>query len=145
MARFRGLHEYSGDVFRSLFELQLARELKEKHKVKYEYERWQYEYFQKVPNGVCQDCDGTHVSKRQWYTPDFILPNGVVIEAKGYFTASDRTKLQAVRAAHDSIDLRLVFMADNKINRRSEMRYSDWCNRYKFQYAVGNIPEAWIK
>lgn len=144
MARYKGKHEYYGDVFRSLFELQLARELRA-HKCKYDYERWQYEYFTKVSNGICDDCLGTHTYKRQWYTPDFVLPNDVVIEAKGYFTASDRTKLQAVREAHDTIDLRLVFMADNKINRNSEMRYTMWAEKHGFQCAVGNIPKEWLK
>lgn len=144
MARYRGRYTFRGDELRSKFELKLAEELHQQG-VDYKYEQWQYEYFKKVTNGVCDDCVGTHVYQRSWYTPDFILPNGIVIEAKGHFTASNRTTLVAVREAHDTIDLRLVFMANGKINRSSMTRYSDWCEQHNFEYALGSIPEEWLK
>jgi len=31
------------------------------------------------------------------YTPDFILPNGIIIESKGMFTAADRRKHLAIK------------------------------------------------
>lgn len=143
MARYRGTYSFRGDNLRSKFEMKLAVEL-DRLGVNYEYEKWQYEFFTKVSSGVCNDCLGTHVAQRRWYTPDFFLPNGIVIEAKGNLTASNRTILKAVRDAHDSLDLRLVFMADNKINRNSVTRYSDWAEQFGFKYAVGEIPEEWI-
>jgi len=144
MARYRGRYSFRGDELRSKFELKLAEALHSAG-IKYHYERYQYEYYTKVTNGVCDDCAGTCVYKRQWYTPDFFLPSGIVVEAKGHFTASNRTTLKAVRDAHDSLDLRLVFMADNKINRNSGVKYSDWCEQHGFQYAFKTIPEEWYK
>ena len=31
------------------------------------------------------------------YTPDFVLPNGIIIETKGRFTTDDRMKHRAIR------------------------------------------------
>ena len=33
------------------------------------------------------------------YTPDFLLPNGVYLECKGYWDADDRRKIKAVKIA----------------------------------------------
>jgi len=144
VARYRGTYEHQGNSLRSKFELRLAIQL-ERAGVKYEYEKWKYEFFTKVSSGVCEDCSGTHVVQRRWYTPDFFLPNGIIIEAKGNLTAGNRAILKAVRQAHDTLDLRLVFMANNKINRNSVTRYADWAEQFGFKYAIGEIPEEWYK
>lgn len=135
-------HPYKGDILRSKFEIKVASQLVA-HNINYKYEAYEYEYFEKIKNGICEDCAGTHTYKRRWYKPDFFLPNGVILEAKGFFTASNRATLLAVREAHDSIDLRLVFMVDNKINRNSPIRYSDWCEKHGFKYCIKTIPEDW--
>lgn len=142
MARGRKII-HKGFVFRSKFEYKLAQQL-EQLGVKYDYEAEELEYFTKVRSGVCESCSGTHVFQRRWYTPDFFLPNGIIIEAKGQFTASNRTTLKAVRDAHDSIDLRLVFMANNRISKNSGTTYVDWAESNGFKYAVGEIPESWL-
>ena len=43
------------------------------------------------------------------YNPDFILANGVHLEAKGYFTGKDRRKILAVLKDNPDLDLRMVF------------------------------------
>ena len=43
------------------------------------------------------------------YTPDFVLPNGVVLETKGYWRPEDRRKVRQVIAENPDIDLRMVF------------------------------------
>ena len=48
------------------------------------------------------------------YTPDFILPNGVILEAKGYFKPEDRRKMLAVKKQHPDLDIRLVFQQPHK-------------------------------
>lgn len=143
MARYRGKYEFEGHQLRSKFELRLAMQLSSAG-VKYEYEKWKYEFFTRVSSGVCEDCAGTHVVQRRWYTPDFFLSSGIVIEAKGHLTASNRTILKAVREAHDSLDLRIVFMVDNRINKNSVTKYTDWAEKEGFTYAVGTIPEEWL-
>lgn len=143
MARYRGTWPFDGHEFRSKFELGLAKQLKEA-KVKYDYEKESYEYFTKVTNGLCDDCSGTHVVQRRWYTPDFFLPNGIVLEAKGHFTAPNRVTLKAIREAHPTLDLRLVFQANNRISRSSETRCSDWCDQFGFKWTIKTIPEEWL-
>ena len=77
------------------------------------------------------------------YTPDWLLPNGVIVETKGRFTYYDREKMLQVKRNHPDADIRFVFQRDNKMSRTSKQRYSDWCVKHGFQYAIGNIPESW--
>jgi hypothetical protein len=51
--------------------------------VKYEYESTQ------VPYTIMHN-----------YTPDFILPNGVLLECKGYWDDADRRKIRSVVQQH---------------------------------------------
>ena len=62
--------------FRSKLEERIADLLKELG-VSYEYETHKISY------------EILHI-----YTPDFILPNGIILEAKGYWDAADRRKLK---------------------------------------------------
>ena len=43
------------------------------------------------------------------YSPDFILPNGRILECKGYWDSADRRKIRAVIKDNPDIDLRMVF------------------------------------
>ena len=55
------------------------------------------------------------------YTPDFILPNGVWLEAKGYWDSKDRKKIKSVIEQNPDIDLRMVFQAPfNTIPKKSK-------------------------
>lgn len=82
------------------------------------------------------------------YFPDFIIHSRelgkIYVEVKGYLRPEDRSKLRAVKRANPSIDLRLLFAKDNRIPR-SKMKYSDWAEKYGFQYAIGKVPEEWVK
>lgn len=78
------------------------------------------------------------------YTPDFVLPNGIVIETKGRFQSGDRKKHKLVKAQHPSLDVRFVFTNPYaKLNKRSKTTYAKWCDDHGFQWAHGLIPEAW--
>ena len=128
---------------RSKYEKRIASEL-DALGVKYEYESHSYNYFIKVPNAKCEDCGGN--SYRQgYYTPDFFLSNGVIVETKGRFTAQDRAKMVAVKELHPDLDLRLLFMRDNKLSKWSKTRYSTWAVANGFSYTIGSIPEDWTK
>lgn len=81
------------------------------------------------------------------YTPDFKLPNGIYVEFKGKFTSMDRKKHQLVRKQHPDLDIRILFMRDNYLYRGSKTRYSDWCIKNGFTFAIssqGEIPLSWI-
>ena len=113
--------------YRSGFEATLANQLK-RGGVSFQYETLKLEY-----------------TKTATYTPDFILPNGIIIEAKGLWTVEDRTKHLLVKAQHPNLDIRLVFMnAFNKIRKGSNTTYAAWCEKKNIQYANKTIPKSWL-
>ena len=80
------------------------------------------------------------------YTPDFILPNGVVLETKGFWEPEDRRKIKAVKAQNPDLDLRMVFQSPfNKINKKSKTTYAKWCERHDIPWtSFHNIPLEWL-
>jgi len=79
------------------------------------------------------------------YTPDFLLPNGIIIETKGLFTAQDRRKHLLIKKQHPDLDIRFVFESiKRKLSKKSKTTYADWCNRYGFLYHLKLIPDKWI-
>jgi hypothetical protein len=80
------------------------------------------------------------------YTPDFRLPNGIIIESKGRFLGVDRTKHLLVREQHPHLDIRFVFSnSKSKIGKGSKTSCADWCIKNGFMYADKLIPEQWIE
>jgi hypothetical protein len=80
------------------------------------------------------------------YTPDFILPNGIIIESKGRFVAADRKKHLKVKEQHPDLDIRFVFSNSRaKLNKGAKSTYGDWCDKYGFTYADKRIPDEWLK
>jgi len=81
------------------------------------------------------------------YTPDFILPNGIVVETKGRFTLEDRKKHIWIKEQYgDRHDIRFVFSnSRSKIRKGSKTSYGDWCIKHGFQYADKQIPDKWFK
>ncbi|CQJ56303.1 TPA: endonuclease I [Yersinia enterocolitica] len=78
------------------------------------------------------------------YKPDFQLSNGILVETKGLWTSEDRTKHKLVREANSELDIRFLFQRDNKLNKNSKTRYSDYCKKMGWKYAIGNeIPKDW--
>lgn len=78
--------------------------------------------------------------KQHKYTPDFILETGIIVEAKGYLDADDRKKHILIKEQHPQLDIRFLFYRDQKLSKRSKTRYSDWCNKQGFLYAIGDKP-----
>ena len=117
--------KFEGEVHKGLLALQ------RKHGFSHSYEPESYSYI-----------------VEHWYTPDFRVErkDGSVffIEAKGYWDAEDRRKLRHIKEQHEGIDIRLVFQRDNKIHRSSQTKYSDYCQKHGFTYAIGVIPEEWL-
>tara|TARA_R100001082_G_C4284708_1_gene125480 strand:+ start:90 stop:536 length:447 start_codon:yes stop_codon:yes gene_type:complete len=78
------------------------------------------------------------------YTPDFILTNGIIIETKGLFTASDRRKHLLIQKQHPELDIRFVFTNENsRLNKKSKTTYGNWCEKYNFKYATKIVPIEW--
>lgn len=80
------------------------------------------------------------------YTPDFVLPNGIIIEGKGLFEAEDRKKHLLVKEQLPHLEIRFVFSnPTTKLYKGSKTSYADWCLKYGYKYAKGYIPEEWLK
>ena len=84
-------------------------------------------------------------AKARAYTPDFVLPNGIVVESKGLFTAEDRAKMVWVKEQHPNLDIRMVFSnANAKLRKGSPTTYADWAEKQGFKWAHKTIPPEWI-
>jgi len=101
--------------------------------VPYEYEKMKIKYIKPA-------------SEHQ-YTPDIVLDNGIIVEAKGYFESKDRTKMVAVKKQNPHLDIRFLFQkANNRITKSSNSRmYWQWCEDNGFLWAEGTtIPKEWF-
>lgn len=116
--------------FRSGLEERTAKYLK-KLKVKFTYEKIKIRW---------QDL------RYRTYTPDFVLANGIIVETKGRFIASDRQKHLMIKEQHPDLDIRFVFSNPNsKLYKGSKTTYADWCDKHGFKWAKEEIPLEWIK
>ncbi len=115
--------------FKSGFEVIISRQL-QKAGVKFQYEPI------KIPYTISGE-----------YVPDFLLPNGVIVEAKGLLNKYDdkeAAKMIAVRDQHPEYDIRFVFQdAQTKVPRRKST-HAQWATRNGFLWADGEIPEEWL-
>ena len=80
------------------------------------------------------------------YTPDFVLPNYIYLETKGYWDPADRRKVLAVKRDNPDVDLRMVFQAPfNTISKKSKTTYAQWCEKHDIPWtAFHNIPLDWL-
>ncbi len=97
--------------------------------VKYEYEST------KIPYTIMHN-----------YIPDFILPNGVLLECKGYWDSDDRRKIKNIVQQNPELDLRMIFQAPyNTISKKSKTTYSKYCEKLGIPWAsFTNIPIEWF-
>lgn len=80
------------------------------------------------------------------YTPDFPLPNGIIVESKGRFLPDDRAKHLLVKAQRPDLDIRFVFSrSSTPLYKGSPTTYAKWCEKHGFKYADKLIPAAWLK
>lgn len=80
------------------------------------------------------------------YTPDFLLPNGIIIETKGLFTAEDRRKHLLVQKQNPLFDIRFVFEnSKRRLSKVSKTTYGMWCEKHGFLYADKLVPEDWLR
>ena len=101
-----------------------------------------------VTRGVQYEYESEKISYtiQHHYCPDFVLPNHVYLEAKGYWAPADRRKILAVKKDNPDMDLRMVFQAPyNKINKKSKTTYAMWCEKHDIPWtAYHDIPIDWL-
>lgn len=131
MKRFRKFQPQGEDGFRSGLERAVAKALEDAG-VKYSYETLVVRY--------------TKPLKPSRYTPDFVLPNGIIVECKGYFTSADRKKHLLVKEQHPDLDVRFLFSnSRTKIGKKSSTTYGMWAEKHGFKYADKEIPASWLE
>lgn len=85
-------------------------------------------------------------SRTARYTPDFCLPNGIVVETKGRWLPEDRQKIELVLKQYPELELRLVFSNPRaKIQPSSKTTYAMVCEKLGIQFAAKDIPTAWLE
>lgn len=105
--------------------------LLEDHGIKAQYEMWSIHYI--IP------------ASNHFYTPDIILPNGIIIETKGLWETDDRKKHMLLREQYPEFDIRFVFSSSRtKLYKGSPTSYADWCNKQGILFADKIIPKAWV-
>lgn len=99
-----------------------------------------------LPNGTKYENKRVPYVKKHVYVIDYELPNGVILEVKGKFTASDRAKHKLIKEQHPELDVRFVFMRDNTLNKNSDTTYSEWATKYGFPWCIGpKVPKQWLQ
>ena len=115
--------------YRSGLEDDIAKDLNDRG-VEFEYEKLKVQW---------------QLIENKTYTPDFKLPNGIIIESKGRFVAADRKKHIIIKRQHPFLDIRFVFSNSRaKLYKGAKSTYGDWCSKYGFLYADKRIPEEWL-
>jgi hypothetical protein len=115
--------------YRSGLEDDIAKDLKDRG-VEFEYEKLKVQW---------------QLIENKTYTPDFKLPNGIIIESKGRFVAADRKKHLVIKRQHPFLDIRFVFSnSRSKLYKGAKSTYGDWCNKHGFLYADKRIPDEWL-
>jgi len=129
--------------YRSKYEANIAKDLKAR-RIKFEYETVKIPYYLSK-KGRCSFCSSGVVFVHKVYTPDFII-GSLIIEAKGRFVSSDRTKMLAAKEANPRLDIRMLFMRDQWCTKKKRKRYSDWCNDHNIPFAFGTaLPKSWLR
>lgn len=87
----------------------------------------------------------TPPAKERTYKPDFVLPNGIIVETKGRFVTADRQKHKAIKAQYPELDIRFVFSnAQARISKTSKTTYAAWCEQHGFRWADKLVPQGWL-
>ena len=115
--------------YRSGLEDDIAKDLNDRG-VNFEYEKLKVQW---------------QLLENKTYTPDFKLPNGIIIESKGRFVQADRKKHLIIQDQHPFLDIRFVFSnSRSKLYKGAKSTYGDWCNKHGFLYADKRIPDEWL-
>lgn len=118
-------------TYRSGLEQKVSDQLEAKN-VKFMYEEWSIPYV--VP------------ASNHKYTPDYILPNGIIVETKGLWESDDRKKMLLIKEAYPELDIRMVFSSSRtKLYKGSPTSYAEFCEKHGITFADKLIPMEWLK
>ena len=134
MARFRVPSKAVRDLgFRSKLEVIVNQQLVDS-KVPFSYE------------GPLNKIKWIKPETKHTYLADFLLANGIIIEAKGRFTTEDRKKHLWIKDQYRILDIRFLFSnANNRLRKGSPTSYAQWCDKNGFAWADKVVPQRWIE
>lgn len=116
--------------YRSGLEDKIADQLRAKG-IAFEYETMKIKYEKPVT--------------KHTYTPDFVLPSGIIIETKGRLILADRKKHLLIKEQHPHLDIRFCFQnANTKISAGSPTTYANWAEKNGFKWCNKTIPDEWL-
>lgn len=105
--------------------------------------------WEKLPKGTQYEVDKIKYLVEHTYNPDFTLPDGSLVEAKGRFLSADRAKHLYIKKQHPSIKIRFLFgNASNTLTKSSKTSYGDWATQHEYEWADfyrEGIPKAWFE
>ena len=78
------------------------------------------------------------------YLPDFQLPNGIYIEAKGYFRNEDCRKMRLLQAQYPEKEFRFLFQNLNTKVQSQRFTNQQWAETYNFAYCERRVPQRWL-
>lgn len=69
------------------------------------------------------------------YVPDFVLPDGTIVETKGRFTGAARAKHLHLKKQHPDLKVTFVFQnAHRRLSAKSKVTYAEWCDKHGFDW-----------
>jgi hypothetical protein len=115
--------------FRSGLEDEIAQQLRDQG-IDPQYEQFKIAFIQPARNAK--------------YTPDFRLPNGIIIETKGRFITEDRQKHLLIKAQHPELDIRFVFSNSRAyMTTQKNKEFVEWLKKHKgLPKAAKAVPKA---
>lgn len=126
-SRKRKLAEKAG--FRSGFEYDVVKQL-QRDGVNFQYETMKIEWVKPATNHS--------------YTPDIILPSGIIVECKGRWDLADRKKMLCIIDQHPDLDIRMLFQSSRtKLRKGGKVTYGQWCDQKGIKWAEKVIPTEW--
>lgn len=85
-------------------------------------------------------------AKTRHYTPDWVLPNGIILETKGLWDSDDRAKHLLIRQQHPDLDIRMVFSNPNaKLRKGSPTTYASFCEKHGILFSKKEPPTSWLE
>jgi len=133
MRHFRPSKEVEKFGFRSKLEMEINQQLVDSG-IKFSYE------------GPLNVIRYIKPATKHRYLADFLLGNGIIIEAKGMFTSQDRKKHLYIKEQWPDLDIRFLFMnAKNRLSKTSKTTYAMWADNNRFLWAEKKIPHAWLE
>lgn len=84
-------------------------------------------------------------ARKTRYSPDFLLPNGILIETKGIWKADDRKKIGLIRETYPRLELRMVFERSKaRISKTSTTTYAMIAEKLGIAFADRDVPDDWL-